>query len=221
MALLTSRLLKEEEMAKLWSTGLPDSQDAAFFAHQNPSCSQASSSNSRGRDRFRRGGHYRQQPYRFCKYRRWNMAGHTIEVCRKRIRDEENAKMEKNNTSAAKVASTQEKEDTDNPEQRLNDDAYFSSSCFIVRSNLDWFADSGATQHMSDQRSFFCTFKPVVSDSWTVNGIGSTRLYVRGYGNIEFIVSVGTIKRTVTIENVLYVPNLGTNLISIAAVTAI
>jgi hypothetical protein len=74
---------------------------------------------------------------------------------------------------------------------------------------------------MSDQRSFFCTFKPVLSDSWTVSGIGSTRLFVRGYGSIEFIVSVGTIKRIVTIENVLYVPNLGTNLISIAAVTAV
>jgi hypothetical protein len=44
---------------------------------------------------------------------------------------------------------------------------------------------------------------------------------VRGYGSIEFIVKVGTIKRIVTIENVLYVPNLGTNLISIAAVTAV
>lgn len=74
---------------------------------------------------------------------------------------------------------------------------------------------------MSDQRSFFCTFKPVLSDSWTVSGIGSTRLFVREYGNIEIVVSVGTIKRIVTIESVLYVPNLGTNLISIAAVTAV
>jgi len=37
MALLTSRLLKEEEMAKRWNTGQPDPQDAAFFAHQYPS----------------------------------------------------------------------------------------------------------------------------------------------------------------------------------------
>ena len=36
MALLTSRLLKEESMAKRWSTGQPDSQDAAFFAHNHP-----------------------------------------------------------------------------------------------------------------------------------------------------------------------------------------
>ena len=223
MALLTSRLLKEEEMAKRWNTGTPDSQDAAFFAHQNPSYSPAFKSNSRGRDHFRRGGRSsssRQQPYRFCKYRRCNIAGHTIEVCRKRIRDEEEAEREKN-TSIARVASTQEEEDTEDPEQHLNDDAYFSFSCFIGRSNLDWFADSGATQHMSDQRSFFCTFKPVLSDSWTVNGIGSTRLFVCGYGNVEFIVSVGTVKRAVTIKNVLYVPNLGTNLISIAAVTAV
>lgn len=133
MALLTSRLLKEEEMAKRWNTGKPDSQDAAFFAHQNPSYSQASNFNSCGRDRFRRGGrsNYRQQPYRFCKYRRCNIAGHTIEVCRKRIRDEEDARREKNNASAAQAASTQEKEAADNPEQHLNDDAYFSSSCYI------------------------------------------------------------------------------------------
>jgi hypothetical protein len=36
MALLTSRILKEESMAKRWSTGQPDSQDAAFFAHNYP-----------------------------------------------------------------------------------------------------------------------------------------------------------------------------------------
>jgi hypothetical protein len=116
-------------MAKRWNTGKPDAQDAAFLTHKNPSYPKTFNLNSRGRDRSRCGGrsNYRQQPYRFCKYRRCNIDGHTIEDCRKRIRDEEAARKEKNNRSAAKAASTQEKEDADNPDQHLNDDAYFSS----------------------------------------------------------------------------------------------
>lgn len=44
MALLPSRLLKEEERAKRWNTGKTDSQDAAFFARKYPLYAQATSS---------------------------------------------------------------------------------------------------------------------------------------------------------------------------------
>ncbi|EFX62332.1 hypothetical protein DAPPUDRAFT_270600 [Daphnia pulex] len=44
-------------MTKRWNTGKPNSQDAAFFAHQNPSYPQTFNLNSCGRDRSRRGGH--------------------------------------------------------------------------------------------------------------------------------------------------------------------
>lgn len=225
MALLTSRLLKEEEMAKRWNAGQPDPQDAAFFAHQHPSYAQdfssSSTSSSRGCDRAnrgtRRGGHFnnRQQPYRFCKYFRCNIAGHTIEVCRKRIRDEEDAKKNKNNFSANPAVTPEEKEVGKKLEHTLQED----SSCFIGRCITNWFADSGATQHMTDQRSLFRTFTPISSEKWNVNGIGSARLLVRGYGSIEFFVTTGGIQREITIEKVLFVPGLGTNLVSISAVT--
>lgn len=100
MSLLSSHLLKEEVMAKRWSTGQPDSQDAAYlFAHHYPTYGSTTSdkSTSASRDherRSRRGGHLnnRQRPYRFCTYHRCKILGHTIEVCRKKPRDEEDAK---------------------------------------------------------------------------------------------------------------------------------
>jgi hypothetical protein len=203
MALLTSRLLKEEEMAKRRNTGQPDPQDAAFFAHQYPSYAQdtssSSTSSSRGRANrgTRRGGRFnnRQQPYRFCKYFRCNIAGHTIEVCRKRIRDEEDAKKSKYNLSANPAVTPEEKEVGKKLEHSLQEDAYISSSCFIGRCIMDWFADSGATQHMTDQRSLFSTFTPISSEKWNVNGIGPARLLVRGYGSIDSLVTAGGIQR--------------------------
>lgn len=140
-------------------------------------------------------------------------------MCRKRIRDEEDAKKSKNNFNANPAVTPEEKDVGNRVEHTLQDDAYVSSSCFIGRCIMDWFADSGATQHMTDQRSLFSTFTPISSEKWNGNGIGSARLLVRGYGSIEFIVTAGGIQREITTEKVLYVPGLGTNLVSIAAVT--
>jgi hypothetical protein len=216
MALLTSRLLKEEAMAKRWSTGQPDSQDAAYFAHHYPTYGNTPndkpSSAARGRDRGeRRGSHPKnRRPYRFCNYHRCKIPGHTIEVCRRRLRDEENAAKEKSLIAKSDLA-TKGKEQLE--------DAYLSSTCFASRSIHDWFADSGCTQHMTEQRHIFSTFTPVLSNTWTVKGIGTSLLVVRGYGNIEFVVRLNGSQQKITLEKVLYVPGLGTNLLSIAAVT--
>lgn len=122
MAILTFRLLKEEPMAKRWSTGQPDSQDAAYFAHHYPTYGNTTnnkpSSAPRGRDRGpRRGGdlNNRQCPYKFCSYHRCKIPGHTIEVCRKKLRDEEDAKKEKSLIA---------KPDTASKEKAQADDAY-------------------------------------------------------------------------------------------------
>lgn len=201
IALLTSRLLKEETMAKRWSRGQPDASDATFFAHNFPSFNPSPAPNStqptsrgRGRGRVGRGSrrcnsNNRNQPYKFCTYHRCNIAGHTIEVCRKRFRDEQEAKKDQN--FVANAASTEVKAQKEaHPKE---DGAFISSSCFIGRSSQDWFADSGATQHMTDQRSYFNHFTPIMSGTWTVNGIGATQLIVCGYGDIDFIVTIGGI----------------------------
>jgi hypothetical protein len=152
MALLTSRLLKEETMAKRWSTGQPDSQDAAYFAHHYPTYGTTTndkpSSAARGRDRGARHPNNR-GPYRFCNYHRCKIAGHTIEVCRKRLKDEEDARKEKSLIAKPDLAAK---------EKGQLDDAYLSSTCFASRSIHDWFAGSGCTQHMTEQRQIFSTY---------------------------------------------------------------
>lgn len=72
---------------------------------------------------------------------------------------------------------------------------------------------------MTDQRSFFRSFTPISHGTWTVKGIGSSRLYVPGRGTIDFLTTVSGAKNTYVVEDVLYVPGLGTSLLSIAAVT--
>ncbi len=213
LALLTSRLLKEEAMAERWNRGQPDAHDAAFFAHNFPATSQTSQAQQRGRGGRGRGrggkrGGSRDQPYIKCTY--CHKFGHTAEQCRKRIRDEAMAKEKASSALPANIEPQRDDEDHG---------LLSTSTCFAARCSTDWFADSGATQHMSDQRSFFKTFTPVEPNTWMVNGIGDAHLSVLGYGNIQFITVVKGVKRIVTFEMVLFVPGLGVNLLSIAAVT--
>lgn len=72
---------------------------------------------------------------------------------------------------------------------------------------------------MTEQSQIFSTFTPVLSNTWTVKGIGTSLLLARGYGSIEFVVRLNGSQQKTTLEKVLHVPGLGTNLLSIAAVT--
>jgi hypothetical protein len=94
-----------------------------------------------------------------------------------------------------------------------------TSPRYDTRSIGDWFADSGASQPMSDQKKWLQNFVLVPEGSWSVNGIGSSTNPVSGYGDAHFWKPTDNQKKHATIKKVLYVPRLGTNLISIAAVT--
>lgn len=72
---------------------------------------------------------------------------------------------------------------------------------------------------MTGQRHVFAPFFAVKTDSWIVKGIGHEKLEVRGYGDVKFMVKVNGSRREATIREVLFVPGLGVNLISIAAFT--
>ncbi len=84
----------------------------------------------------------------------------------------------------------------------------------------EWFADSGATRHMSDQRQLMHNFKHIPPGSWTVSGIGDKELEATGYGDIHVRSSVDGNTLTGIVNNVLFVPGLGVNLISIGAMTS-
>jgi hypothetical protein len=84
--------------------------------------------------------------------------------------------------------------------------------------NDNWYADSGATCHMSGNERVFSRFEKVTK-SWTVKGVGGKRLYVKGIGDVSFRAFIGNQPYTGMLKNVLYVPNLGVNLVSICSAT--
>ena len=78
-----------------------------------------------------------------------------------------------------------------------------------------WCADAGATEHMSDNRSTFINFKEIQKGTWPVAIANEQNLWVLGKGDMK-------IKRRAhdkwldgTLHDVLYIPDLRTNLFSI------
>jgi hypothetical protein len=96
---------------------------------------------------------------------------------------------------------------------------YSSSTCFSARSNYDFFADSGASHHMSDQRSYFSSMTPIQKGAWLVKGIGGVTLPVLGQGSIDFIATVDGKQYPGEFTKVLFVPSLNANLISVGTAT--
>jgi hypothetical protein len=139
-----------------------------------------------------------------------NQPGHKSFTCRNKGRNEEQR------------SSRQKKFDNN---RNLNNDnngfSALSSFCFVARKPTDWYADSGATHHMSEQRHFFTTFKEVPQGTWHVNGIGSAQLSVLGVGKIQVYSLVDGERKEGELTNVLFVPGLGTNLFSIGAATEV
>ena len=81
----------------------------------------------------------------------------------------------------------------------------------IGRGQADWVVDSGATNHITDDRSIFTSFRSVNGPSITTAGMGA--LQATGRGDIS-IVAANRVQ--VTIKDVMYVPGLGHNLLSLA-----
>jgi hypothetical protein len=78
-----------------------------------------------------------------------------------------------------------------------------------------WYADSGCTQHMTDQRSWFATLRPLTtSSSQPIEGIGGVALYTVGIGDILVNVKIKDVVHTAVLTDVLFVPNLGRSLFS-------
>ena len=99
--------------------------------------------------------------------------------------------------------------------------AFYSQSVTLLanRRTSDWFLDSGASQHMSDQRDFFLTYQPVNPSKWPVHGIDPNNELLRaaGVGDVGIRARVDNVWCDGIIKNVLYVPHLGANLFSAGA----
>lgn len=83
-------------------------------------------------------------------------------------------------------------------------------------SNDSWIIDSGATQHMCNNKKYFCTFVEFSTPSKVEVGDGRPLAAV-GEGSISLKVNLpNDIVKTCVLEKVLFVPELAHNLISVS-----
>lgn len=210
---LTQRLLKEENVTKIYNNGQSDAADSAFFSNNFPP--QQSDRHSRGgfNNRRSRGGRPgRGAGTRHPYIRKCNYCGdttHLYATCRERLRNERH-----------KNGSPGEKSNLANDSNKNHGDhSYHSSTQQTIRNDSTWYADSGATRHMTDQRNILWNFKPDDSTPRYVTGIGNTQLLTEGQGDVKATTMINGAEVPITIKNVLFVPKLGTNLFSIGAST--
>jgi hypothetical protein len=97
--------------------------------------------------------------------------------------------------------------------------SYKSSTEREVKKPSTWYADSGATQHMTDNRALLTNFVPTGPEKWSVSGIGESSLTVAGQGDVILTATVNGEHLHGKMRGVLYVPGLGINLYSIGTAT--
>jgi hypothetical protein len=98
--------------------------------------------------------------------------------------------------------------------------AVSSSLCLVAQRPSHWLADSGATHHMTEQRSFFTTYREIPPGTWKVNGIGGVVLSALGIGTVEVTALVDGKPVFGELNEVLHVPGIGPSLFSIGCATA-
>ena len=89
-----------------------------------------------------------------------------------------------------------------------------------IDKNCTWILDSGATQHMCNDKNFFSNFEEIEGTSLVEIGDG-TPLVAQGRGDVILHMYLpNDSSRNVTLTNVLYLPDLKHNLVSISQCNA-
>ncbi|UYV66529.1 hypothetical protein LAZ67_4001965 [Cordylochernes scorpioides] len=102
-----------------------------------------------------------------------------------------------------------------------DDSCAFSAetSAFLAETKDSWIADSGATDHMTFRREWFSTFEEIPEGVHPVCLGDGKKIYAKGKGNINILSYVDSQKINATLLDVLYIPELETNLFSISTAT--
>lgn len=102
--------------------------------------------------------------------------------------------------------------------------AEISESCIGIskalladHSTQTWYADGGASEHMSDCKEYFTDMREVPTGKWSVLITNDQRLWVEGIGKVQIERWVDGQWYSGCLEGVLYVPKLRANLFSIGA----
>ena len=135
--------------------------------------------------------------------------GHTIKDCRKKMADEKNG---------SSKTSWKEPESANNVIDELELWVATEEVCSSVDTQVvddSWILDSGASRHMTSNRDWYSSWTPLQEPINVVVG-NNARCPAKGTGTISLKATTGETKH---LSQVLYVPDLKKNLLSISALT--
>ena len=227
VANLKVRLLQLEHLLAL--QGGEPAGDTAFFTRSNKMSSQNKKSNHEQNKEYIKNLKGRTRCYNCGEHEHW-----TAE-CPHPRRDKEKFSNQKKNRSdyqqrfsrtkrsdACAATSDQPTSCSDNSEPDSEPDAHafmvISKRSQALSVNLDkqaWYADSGATEHMTERRDWFATFKNIPTGTWAVAVADDRDLWVRGIGDIHITRLINGEHKKGILKKVLFIPDLRRNLFSI------
>lgn len=206
--LLASRLQVEENMLKLADVTMEPSDSGAFFVNKR----KGKVAFSESKREFNRNEH---RPKVICAYctKLNRRANHLEEDCWLK----QSYLQGKRDAGSGDALLTQ----SSRTERPTEEDSYAFKSTGIQFDSDCWYADSGASEHMSDIRDLFNNFQQIPPGKRLIKGVGKNNeaLHATGVGDIAIRCKVDDVWHNGTLRKVLFVPNLGVNLFSIGAAT--
>ena len=227
VANLKVRLLQLEHLLAL--QGGEPAGDAAFFTRSNKISSQNKKSNHEQNKEYIKNLKGRTRCYNCGEHEHW-----TAE-CPHPRRDKEKFSNQKKNrndhhqrfprtkrSDACAATSEHPTSCSDNSEPDSEPDTHafmiVSKRSQALSVNLDkqaWYADSGATEHMTERCDWFATFKNIPPGTWAVAVADDRDLWVRGIGDIHITRLIDGEQKKGILKKVLFIPELRRNLFSI------
>ena len=131
--------------------------------------------------------------------------------CKKKKKDKDTQDKGKQNKQAKKAEDTETK--SENQKQEKSEHAWMAR---IQESNVKvkWILDSGASQHMTNMKDWF--EKYTILENPIIIETASSTITAIGRGNIRMKTFVNGEERLCVMHNVLHVPNIRDNLLSIS-----
>lgn len=229
---LKTRLLQMENILSLQNGNVESLTDKAFFSRTNRHSSSSTSNtskNHRQEQKDRNKEHLRHLKenslcYNCGKPRHWR--DECPEPPRFDSKRSENFSRNSHNRkqSDANAATSQplsyNSDDSDSNSAESDSYAFMTVSRHsqALSVNLDsrtWWADTGATEHMTEHRDWFTNFTPVDHGTWSVAVADDRDVWVLGIGDINIMLTIDGCQHQGVLRKVLYVPELRRNLFSI------
>jgi transposase InsO family protein len=140
-----------------------------------------------------------------CRY--CGKKGHYERECRTKEKDRKSGKLRK--TFQKEQAHTVDKKD------RRDDESVFVAALSVTISDKEWYIDSGASQHMTGNRSWFSSYENLPQGPKVYLG-DDTALAIKGKGKISFQFPNNIQK---DVHDILHVEGLAKNLLSVSKMT--